>query len=71
MIDCEARFSIDDAGRAIDAVATCPNGPARAELERETPCFLRAMSFVSHRGRTNVVQPFELRLEEAKTCPIS
>ncbi len=70
-IECEARFDIDADGKPADLVASCPDGPARAELERETRCLTRSMNFESHRGRKNVVQPIQLQISAGGTCPTS
>lgn len=71
VIDCEARFDINAYGRPINIVPTCPAGPAKAELERETVCMAHSMSFMAFRGRKNVVQPFEMRVEPGVSCRIS
>lgn len=68
-MDCEANFDIDDEGNPINASAKCPDGPAKKEFERETLCLLGHMSYVAHRGRMNVTQPFELT--EPNSCPVS
>lgn|GEM_PF-4036642 len=68
-MDCEASFDIDNEGNPINASAACPDGPAKEEFERETLCLLGNMSYLSHRGRTNVTQPFELT--EPDSCAVS
>jgi hypothetical protein len=68
-VNCEVRFDIDDAGRPTQLSATCQPGPAKAEYEREAMCLTQSMSFPSHRGRRNVVQPFEMKSDQS--CPIS
>lgn len=71
VIDCEARFDINDYGRPINIVPMCPAGPAKAELERETVCMALSMSFLAFRGRKNVVQPFEMHVDTGMSCQIS
>lgn len=71
VIDCEARFDIDDYGRPINIVPMCPAGPAKAELERETVCMALSMSFLAFRGRKNVVQPFQMHVDPDISCRIS
>jgi hypothetical protein len=68
-ISCQVRFDIDDNGQPTQLSATCQPGPAKAEYEREAICLTRSMSFPSHRGRKNVIQPFEMKSDQS--CPIS
>jgi hypothetical protein len=68
-VSCEVRFDIDDTGRPTQLSAICQPGPAKVEYEREAICLTQSMSFPSHRGRRNVVQPFEMQSD--LTCPIS
>ena len=71
VIPCEARFDIDANGRPVNIVPTCPVGPAKAELERETVCMARSMSYLAFRGRKNVVQPFQMHVEPGISCRIT
>ena len=66
---CEVRFNIDERGSPTAMKATCQPGPAKAEYEREALCLTGSMSYPSHRGRKNVVQPFEMKSDQR--CPIS
>lgn len=66
---CDVRFDIDDNGRPEGLSAACQPGPAQAEYEREAICLIGTMSYPSHRGRKNVVQPFEMKSD--LSCPIS
>ena len=68
-VNCEVRFDIDDTGRPTQLSAICQPGPAKAEYEREAMCLTQSMSFPSHRGRRNVVQPFEMKSD--LRCPIA
>lgn len=68
-VHCDVRFDIDETGRPARLSATCQPGPAKAEYEREAVCLTQSMSFPSHRGRRNVVQPFEMKSDQR--CPIS
>ena len=68
-VRCEVRFDIDDEGLPTAMRATCQPGAAKAEYEREAICLMKSMSFPSHRGRRNVIQPFEMKSDER--CPIS